>query len=58
MQKLARDRKPKPELCDRQFAAVPVRLAQDGSVQVLLITSRRTGRWLVPRGWPMRKLEP
>ncbi|MDO9637867.1 MAG: NUDIX hydrolase [Pseudotabrizicola sp.] len=24
-----------------------------GRVQVLLITSRDTGRWIVPKGWPM-----
>lgn len=24
-----------------------------GSVEVLLITSRDTGRWVIPKGWPM-----
>lgn len=25
----------------------------EGSGQVLLVTSRGTGRWIVPKGWPM-----
>jgi 8-oxo-dGTP pyrophosphatase MutT (NUDIX family) len=24
-----------------------------GMVQVLLVTSRETGRWVIPKGWPM-----
>ncbi|PRY94440.1 8-oxo-dGTP pyrophosphatase MutT (NUDIX family) [Hasllibacter halocynthiae] len=35
-----------------QFAALPWRV-RDGKVQVLLVTSRGTGRWIVPKGWPM-----
>lgn len=35
-----------------QFAALPYRL-REGKVQVLLITSRGTGRWIIPKGWPM-----
>ena len=27
-----------------------------GRVQVLLITSRDTGRWVIPKGWPMTGL--
>lgn len=29
-----------------------------GRVQVLLITSRDTGRWIVPKGWPMAGKTP
>lgn len=25
-----------------------------GKVEVLLVTSRDTGRWVIPKGWPMR----
>jgi len=35
-----------------QFAALCWRLRK-GRVQVLLITSRRRKRWIVPKGWPM-----
>ncbi|WP_339770557.1 NUDIX hydrolase [uncultured Pseudosulfitobacter sp.] len=35
-----------------QFAALCWRV-MDGKVQILLITSRGSGRWIVPKGWPM-----
>ncbi|CVI64448.1 NUDIX hydrolase (plasmid) [Agrobacterium leguminum] len=43
-----------------QFAALCVRSAElaDGDVEVLLITSRETGRWVIPKGWPMEKKKP
>jgi 8-oxo-dGTP pyrophosphatase MutT (NUDIX family) len=40
-----------------QIAALPVRRAQDGSYEVLLITSRETRRWIIPKGWPMKGLK-
>lgn len=30
----------------------------DAGVEVLLITSRDTGRWIIPKGWPMPGLAP
>jgi two-component system phosphate regulon sensor histidine kinase PhoR len=33
-----------------QYGVIPVRPAADGGVEVLLITSRETRRWVVPRG--------
>lgn len=40
-----------------QFAALPFRL-RDGEPEVLLITSRGTGRWIIPKGWPIKSLPP
>ena len=40
-----------------QFAALPFRIAS-GAVEVLLITSRETQRWIIPKGWPIRGLRP
>lgn len=40
----------------RQVAALPYRIADDGAVAVLLITSRDTRRWVVPKGNPIRGL--
>lgn len=34
-----------------QVAALPWRKAGDG-VEIMLITSRDTGRWVLPKGWP------
>ena len=36
-----------------QVAALPFRLV-DGIGQVLLVTSRETRRWIIPKGWPMK----
>jgi 8-oxo-dGTP pyrophosphatase MutT (NUDIX family) len=40
-----------------QYAALPYRIV-GRQVQILLITSRGTGRWVIPKGWPMRGLKP
>ncbi|MDB5481130.1 MAG: hydrolase, partial [Caulobacteraceae bacterium] len=35
-----------------QYAALPYRLAPQ--LEILLVTSRETGRWVIPKGWPIR----
>ncbi len=35
-----------------QFGALCYRI-REGKVQILLITSRGRGRWIIPKGWPM-----
>jgi 8-oxo-dGTP pyrophosphatase MutT (NUDIX family) len=37
-----------------QVAALPYRFSEEGEVEVLLLTSRGTGRFVVPKGWPMK----
>jgi 8-oxo-dGTP pyrophosphatase MutT (NUDIX family) len=41
-----------------QFAALPYRVGENGSLQVMLIRSRDTRRWIIPKGWPMKGLHP
>lgn len=36
-----------------QFAALCYRRRKNGSHEILLVTSRDTGRWVTPKGWPM-----
>lgn len=36
-----------------QVAALCTRVGAEGEAEVLLITSRGTGRWILPKGWPM-----
>ena len=36
----------------KQVAAVAVRRQASGKLEVLLVTSRETHRWVVPKGWP------
>lgn len=38
----------------KQIAAIPIALAADGELRILVITSRETRRFLVPKGWPMK----
>jgi 8-oxo-dGTP pyrophosphatase MutT (NUDIX family) len=42
----------------RQVAAVRLRLGERGVAQVLLVTSRETRRWVIPKGWPMKGRKP
>jgi 8-oxo-dGTP pyrophosphatase MutT (NUDIX family) len=48
-------KKPAPNL---QYAALPYRHRADGTIEVMLVTSRETGRWVIPKGWPIRGLVP
>jgi 8-oxo-dGTP pyrophosphatase MutT (NUDIX family) len=41
-----------------QFAALPWRISEGGTRQVMLLTSRETRRWVIPKGWPMKKRKP
>ncbi len=41
-----------------QYGVIAVRRTADGAVEVLLITSRDTGRWVVPRGNPIAGKSP
>jgi ADP-ribose pyrophosphatase YjhB (NUDIX family) len=38
----------------RQVAAIPYRISGKGRVEVLLVTSNTTRRFIVPKGWPMK----
>ncbi|WP_269716724.1 NUDIX hydrolase [Caulobacter sp. NIBR2454] len=40
----------------QQYGALPFRL-RDG-LEILLITSRETQRWVIPKGWPMERKTP
>jgi 8-oxo-dGTP pyrophosphatase MutT (NUDIX family) len=42
----------------RQYAALPFRLDDTGCPEILLVTTRETGRWIVPKGWPVATLSP
>jgi ADP-ribose pyrophosphatase YjhB (NUDIX family) len=41
-----------------QYAALPFRRTSDGGIEVLLVTSRGTRRWIIPKGWPVSGLTP
>jgi ADP-ribose pyrophosphatase YjhB (NUDIX family) len=42
---------------DTQYGALPYRFGRQG-VEIMLITSRETHRWVIPKGWPMAGKKP
>lgn len=42
----------------RQVGALPFRRLAEGGVKILLITSRESRRWVIPKGWPMKGRKP
>jgi 8-oxo-dGTP pyrophosphatase MutT (NUDIX family) len=43
---------------DEQYAALCYRRSETGGIEVLVVTSRDTGRWIIPKGWPMKGKKP
>ena len=41
----------------KQYAALPWRFTGAGR-EIMLISSRDTGRWVIPKGWPIKGLTP
>jgi 8-oxo-dGTP pyrophosphatase MutT (NUDIX family) len=41
-----------------QYAALPYRRSGASRTEVLLVTSRETGRWIIPKGWPIKRKAP
>lgn len=41
----------------KQYAALPFIILVD-SIEVCLITSKESGRWIIPKGWPKKGMAP
>jgi 8-oxo-dGTP pyrophosphatase MutT (NUDIX family) len=41
-----------------QYGALPYAVGKDGELRILLVTSRTTRRWIIPKGWPMKLRRP
>jgi 8-oxo-dGTP pyrophosphatase MutT (NUDIX family) len=41
-----------------QYAALPYRVSPDQRTEIMLITSRQTRRWIIPKGWPQKDKPP
>src|SRR6476619_2038868 len=41
-----------------QYAALPFRLNGKTRTEVMLVTSRETRRWIIPKGWPHKGKAP
>jgi len=43
----------------QQYGALCFRRTANGdAIEILVITSRDSGRWIIPKGWPMKKKQP
>ena len=43
---------------EKQIAALPIQWDEKGRMRVLMVTSRGTGRWVMPKGWLMDGKKP
>jgi 8-oxo-dGTP pyrophosphatase MutT (NUDIX family) len=50
-------RKAKPAV-RLQYAALPYRFNEAGTLEILLVTTRQSKRWILPKGWPIKGLRP
>jgi 8-oxo-dGTP pyrophosphatase MutT (NUDIX family) len=41
-----------------QHGALPYRFDSEAGVEVLLVTSRGTRQWIIPKGWPIKGFRP
>lgn len=41
-----------------QYGVLPYRLAETDALEILLVTTRQTRRWIIPKGWPIKGLTP
>ena len=41
-----------------QYGALPYRFTPDAALEILIVTTRQTRRWIVPKGWPIKSLGP
>lgn len=41
-----------------QYGALPYRQKARGALEILLVTSRESRRWIIPKGWPIKGLKP
>lgn len=43
----------------QQYAALCYRRTSDrDAIEILVVTSRDSGRWIIPKGWPMKQKKP
>ena len=41
-----------------QYGALPYRFTPAAALEILLVTSRESKRWIIPKGWPIKGLRP
>jgi 8-oxo-dGTP pyrophosphatase MutT (NUDIX family) len=41
-----------------QYGVLPYRFTEAAALEVLIVTTRQSKRWIVPKGWPIKGLTP
>jgi 8-oxo-dGTP pyrophosphatase MutT (NUDIX family) len=41
-----------------QYGALPYRFTSMAALEILVVTTRQSRRWIVPKGWPIKRLTP
>src|SRR5580693_5290774 len=41
-----------------QYGALPYRFTPIAALEILIVTTRQSRRWIVPKGWPIKRLTP
>jgi 8-oxo-dGTP pyrophosphatase MutT (NUDIX family) len=41
-----------------QYGALPYRFTPDAALEILLVTTRQSKQWIIPKGWPIKGLRP
>jgi 8-oxo-dGTP pyrophosphatase MutT (NUDIX family) len=41
-----------------QYGVLPYRFTETNALEVLLVTTRQSRRWIIPKGWPIKGLKP
>jgi 8-oxo-dGTP pyrophosphatase MutT (NUDIX family) len=58
MSKRVRERRIAPSTGHIQYAALPYRGTEKSELEIMLVTSRETRRWIIPKGWPKGGMPP
>ena len=48
----------KPHVISAQYGALPYRFTEVAALEVLIVTTRQSKRWIIPKGWPIKGLTP
>ena len=41
-----------------QYGALPYRFTDDAALEILIVTTRQSRQWIIPKGWPIKGLRP
>ena len=41
-----------------KYGALPYRFTPMAALEILIVTTRQSRRWIVPKGWPIKRLTP